>query len=119
MPRFSSTQRLFHLAYCGGLVVDARNPLQGAHRVVSLTLASGFTCMYLPLLRALHAGWGLKVPDAAFYAPLVGIVALAWFGLKRLQFGYLRVAQTAVARGYSRRQIKYRGWTIADYNNWP
>ncbi|SMB79774.1 hypothetical protein SAMN00120144_4217 [Hymenobacter roseosalivarius DSM 11622] len=128
------TQRLFRFAYCGGVVVDSRSPLQGAYRLVSVTLVSGFLCLYFPLLWVLYA----LLPEAALYIPLVGIVGLAWYGLKRWQFGHLRAAQALVARCYSRRQIQYRGraaatlgvasiWvvclvaigTIADYINWP
>ena len=102
-----------------------------------ILLVSGSTSLYFFLLRVLYAVLGVKVPEVVFFAGLVLLVALAWYGLKSWQWSLLQAAQAVVPRRYSRRQITYRGWlafalgvasiwgvclvgigTVADYKNW-
>lgn len=97
------TLRLFRLAYCGGLVVDRRRPLQAAHRLVSLVLWCGLMSLYFFLLRVLYVLFQAKLPDVVIYGVIGSISLLAWYGFKSWQFRHLRVAQAAVPRCYTRR----------------
>ncbi|GAA4357104.1 hypothetical protein GCM10023185_21590 [Hymenobacter saemangeumensis] len=103
-------QRLFHYAYCGGRVVDKNSPLNGAHRIASVFLTSLLMCLYCLCLRAVYAGWGVKVPDMALYGILVGVVAVGWKATKKWQFRQLHVSERVVNTTFSQRKSKACGW---------
>lgn len=95
------------------MVVDRLRPTHGAYRIVSAVLASGLTCLYFALLRVVYVLFRVKFPDVMLYVVLVGIVALAWYGLKSWQFGHLRAAQALVSHSYRQSHFKFRGWLAA------
>ncbi len=103
-------QRLFHYAYCGGLLVDKYCPLNGAHRIVSFFITSLLLCLYFIFLKLLYVFFGFKVPDVALFGILAVVVAIGWGALKKWQFRKFHVSERIVNNAFSTRRVKVCGW---------